>query len=305
MTVDMIGPRRKTVHMADMGPTARARRLTGRLRELREQAALSQEQAAALMHWHRLKLVRIENAKVIPSAEETAALCELYGAPDKELLTALSRDAGQRGWWNDYADVFHGSFVADEDLASEIRTWQAALIPGLLQTEDYARAVIAKANPTEGPAMHQRRVQARMARRVVLTRTDPPAPHLRAIFDESVLHRPVGGPVMHAAQLEHLLREGRRPNVEIRVIPFAAGETPGLEGRFTLLDFDPGLGLPMVVFMESPAGDLYVEDAPSIQRVSIAYEQVAEAALTPEDSAALIHAACGRYRKEGHANEHT
>ena len=297
----MIAARRKTVPMADMGPTARARRLTGRLRQLREQTGLSQERAAGLMHWHRLKLVRIEGAKVIPSEEETAALCDLYGAPDTALLTALARDAGKRGWWNDFADVFHGSYVADEDLASDISTWQAPLVPGLLQTEDYARAVIANANPTESSARIRRRVQARMARRVVLTRADPPAPRLRAVFDESVLYRPVGGPHVHAAQLGYLLRESQRPNVELRVVPFAAGATPGLEGRFTLLEFDPALDLPMVVFIESPAGDLYVEDAPSIRRVSIAYEQVLEAALTPEHTAALISDACDRYRKEGHA----
>ena len=235
----LVATQQKDNHVTGMGPTIRARRLGQELRRLRLDAALSQEEAATRLHWNRLKVNRIEGIRTVPSVAETVALCELYGAGthDASTLIQLTRDAKTRGWWTAYGDVFEGTYIADEDMAACIHTFQSSLIPGLLQTEDYARAVITAGRTGDSPDEIQRWVQGRMARRVLLTRATPPPPALTAVFDESVLWRPVGTPQVMATQLRHLLLP--HPNVTIRVLPYTAGATAGLDGRWTMLEFPP------------------------------------------------------------------
>jgi transcriptional regulator with XRE-family HTH domain len=273
------------VHMPGRGSTIRSRRLGQRLRSLRERTGLTPEEAASRLGWSRPKLVRFETATQVPKAGDVTALCELYGAASDEraLVTQLASEAGKRGWWTAYGDVFTGSYVADEAEAAHIRTWQPLLIPGLLQTEQYAWAVI-QAGRADSPDDAQRRVMARMARRTLLSRPD--APQLDALIDEAALRRPVGGPDVMCEQLRELLRP--RPNVSIRIVPFRAGVHPGLEGGFVLLDFPPDTSFPTEVYAESIAGDLYPESTDQIARISLAYERIGQAALTPDESATLI-----------------
>ena len=273
------------VHMPGTGPTIRARRLGQRLRDLRERAGLGPDDAASRLGWSRPKLVRFETATAVPRSADVTTMCELYGASSDEqaLLAQLATDAGKRGWWTAYGDVFTGSYVADEAEAAQIRTWEPLLIPGLLQTEQYAWAVIQAGRP-DNPDDAQRRVMARMARRTMLSRPD--APVLDAIVDEAALRRPVGGTDVMAEQLRDLLRP--RPNVTIRAVPFAAGVHPGLEGGFVLLDFPAETTFPTEVYAESIAGDLYPESADQITRISLAYERIGQVALPPDGSAALI-----------------
>ena len=199
---------------------------------------------------------------------------------------SLAADAGKRGWCNAYGDVFTGSYVADEALASRIRMWEPQLVPGLLQVEKYAWAVIETGRPGD-PEDTQRRVMARMARRTLLSKPD--APTLTAIMDEAVLHRPVGGPGVMREQLEELLRP--RGNVTVRVVPFTVGAFPGLEGGFTLLDFPDQTTFPTEVYAESIAGDLYPESADQITRINLAFERIEELALPPGQSSDLIRRA--------------
>ncbi len=212
-------------------------------------------------------------------------MCELYGAGSDEraLLVQLAADAGKRGWWNAYGDVFTGSYVADEAVAVQIRTWEPLLVPGLLQTEKYTWALFQTRWPDDAEGV-QRRVIARMARRTLLSRPD--APTLVAIVDEAVLRRPVGGTDVMREQLRELLRP--RDNVTLRVVPFAVGAHPGLEGGFVLLDFPEETTFPTEVYAESIAGDLYPESADQIARISLAYDRLDRLALTPERSAELI-----------------
>lgn len=271
--------------MPGTGPTIRARRLGQRLRELRERAGLAPEHAAGRLGWSRPKLVRFETGTTVPRPGDVTAMCELYGAASDEraLLVQLASDAGKRGWWTAYGDVFTGSYVADEAIASQIRTWEPLLIPGLLQTERYAWALFETRWPDD-PDGVQRRVMARMARRTLLSK--PGAPDMTAIIDEAALRRPIGGPETMHEQLDELLRPRR--NVTIQVVPFTAGAHPGLEGSFVLLDFPEATTFPTEVYAESIAGDLYPESADQIMRISQAFDAIAQIALPPDDTAGLI-----------------
>jgi transcriptional regulator with XRE-family HTH domain len=273
------------VHMPGTGSTIRSRRLGQRLREMRERTELGPDEAASRLGWSRPKLVRFETATQVPKAADVTAMCELYGAGSDEraMLVQLAADAGKRGWWTAYGDVFTGSYVADEAEAERIRTWEPLLIPGLLQTEEYAWAVI-QAGRASSPDDAQRRVMARMARRTLLNR--PGGPRLDAIVDEAALRRPVGGLETMRGQLGELLRP--RPNVGVRVVPFQAGVHPGLEGGFVLLDFPEETSFPTEIYAESIAGDLYPESADQIARISLAYERIGQVALDADGSAGLI-----------------
>lgn len=275
----------QAVHMPGTGPTVRARRLGQRLRDMREHAGLGAEEAAKRLGWSRAKLVRFETATAVPRSADTAAMCDLYGARSDEraMLIQLSGDAGKRGWWTAYDDVLTGSYVADEALASQIRMWEPQLVPGLLQVEAYAWAVIEAGRSVDSDDV-QRRVMARMARRTLLSKPD--APQLIAIMDEAALRRPVGGPAAMREQLSELLRP--RGNVTVRVVPFTVGAFAGLEGAFTLLDFPAETTFPTEVYAESIAGDLYPESAEQLARISLAFERIEQVALPPDQSAGLI-----------------
>ncbi len=287
IAVDLAAPDEigHAVRMPGTGPTIRARRLGQRLRDLRERAGLGPDEAAGRLGWSRPKLVRFEIGTAVPRPADVAAICDLYGAASDEraLLVQLASDAGKRGWWTAYGDVFTGSYVADEAVASRIRTWEALLVPGLLQTEDYARAVISAGRPDD-PEDVQRRVMARMARRTMLSR--PGAPEMTALMDEAALRRPVGGAAVMRGQIGELLRP--RPNVTVRLVPFSAGAHAGLEGSFVLLDFPEDTTFPTEVYAESIAGDLYPESAEQVTRISLAYERIAQIALSPEQSTELM-----------------
>lgn len=270
-------------------PTVRHRRLGRELRQLREKAGLMPEEAAQQLGWSRPKVNRIENARTMPSVANVAEACDLYGTDSatKAGLIQLCKDARQRGWWTAYSDVFTGSYIALEAEAAAVHTWQPLLIPGLFQTEDYARELFALGLPNLSDSERQRHVSARMARKVILTA--PSSPVIHAVIDESVIYRCVriGGDVM-LGQLDALIDASARPNTTIQVLPYGAGFHRGLEGPFSVLRF--GAPDPDVGYSESPAGDTYVEAADQVRQFMLSFERLAGAALSPEESAALIAA---------------
>lgn len=273
-------------------PTVRGRKLAAELRRLREAVGLSQDEAADQLGegWNRFKLARIENAQTKPKAHLVEAMLDLYGVDSgtRAALLDLARNAWRRGWWTDYADVFRGSYVSLEDDAAQIDEWSPLLVPGLLQTEDYARELIRATLRDDDPYV-QRRVMARMTRKALLGRSDPPAPAYRAILDEAALRRPFGGPEVMREQLHALLVAGRRPNVTIQVIPFSVGSYDGAGGPFILLGF-PEHVAPDVGFVETRIGDGYAESADSVRRLRLDLEAIQAAALSPDDSAEFIAA---------------
>ena len=277
--------------MADHIPTVRQRRLAQALRELRHDAGLTQDSVAARMGWHTSKLFRLENARS-PQVDwlDVKELMDMYGvrSPHREALIQLARDARMRGWWTPYRDVFTGSYVALEDESSAMRLYCPELVPGLLQTEDYARAVIRAVRPGYDDESVERRVTARLTRqKMLLDRASPP--ELELVLNEAVLRRLVGsGPVM-AAQLRALAASAGRPRVTLRVLPFSAGAHASLEGGFVLIEF-PEETDPDVVYVEGIMGDLYLESVEELKRYQSAFERIQAVALTPEESLTFISA---------------
>jgi transcriptional regulator with XRE-family HTH domain len=238
-------------------PTVRRRRLAAELRRLREQAGLTADQAAKEVGVSKSTLSRIENAQVSVMVPVAKSLLALYGvaADDIEALAQIARDARKRGWWQAYDQVlpeWFSTYVGLEAEAVEVKNFQTQLVPGLLQTSDYARAVFAAEHPDAPATEIERRVELRMRRQKV----DAP-PRLWAIIDESVLRRPVGGPATMREQIKRLLQSTSQPRVDIQVIPLGAGEYGSMGSSFSILNFaTPDDG---VVYLEYRSGSLYLE----------------------------------------------
>ncbi|TDD70158.1 helix-turn-helix domain-containing protein [Actinomadura rubrisoli] len=268
-------------------PTVRGRRLARELRKLREEQGLTLQEVADRLDWSRATVSRLETSQTRPRPGDIADILDLYGVPSpgRDALITLARQAGQRGWWTAYQDVFAGSYVALEDEASHIRTWDPQLIHGLLQTEQYSRAVITAGRMLPGPEDIERRIAARKIRQALLDRTN--APRLHVVFDEAVLHRHIGGLDVMRAQLDALAAAANRPKVTIQVLPFTEAAHAGLDGRFTILSY-PDPADPDIAYVEGTMGDVYLESAEAIAQHRERFERIEASALSPEDSAHLI-----------------
>jgi Domain of unknown function (DUF5753)/Helix-turn-helix domain len=275
-------------------PTVRGRRLARELRRLREERQLTLQEVADRLGWSRATVSRLETGQTRPHHGDVADLLDLYGitSPERDALISLARQAKQRGWWTAYADVFTDSYVAFEDGASRICTWDPQLIHGLLQTEDYARAVITYGRMLSGSAV-ERRIAARKIRQSLLDREG--APELYAILDEAVLHRPIGGPSVMSAQLFALVEAAQRPRVTIRVLPYAAGEHAGLDGRFTMLSF-PDSADPDIAYVEGTMGSVYLESSEETDQHRNRFEQIRKSSLSSLESVRIISQAAEDFR---------
>jgi transcriptional regulator with XRE-family HTH domain len=278
----------------DHSPTVRRRRLAGELRRLRDQAQLTIEDVAEKLSCSSSKISRIETGHVGVTPRDTRDLLKLYGVePDQlEALVQLSREARKKGWWHTYNEVFTGAFVGLEAETSSLRAYQALLIPGLLQTEDYMRAVIRAARPDATEAHVEKRVMARLARQRLLTDLDPP--RYWAVIDEAVLCRPVGGHQVMHAQLNWLIARAALPHVTIQVLPFAAGAHAGMEGPFLILGF-PEQSDPDVVYVDNTTTGIYLEEPAEILRYTLMFDHLRAAALAPDATLTRIAAAAARF----------
>jgi transcriptional regulator with XRE-family HTH domain len=276
------------------GPTIRRRRLASELRRLREAADLTIDEVGEKLECSASKISRIETGHVGVTPRDARDMLELYGlaGDEREALVQLAREARKPGWWHAYKEVFTGTFVGLEADASSLRAFQALLVPGLLQTETYARAVIRAMRPDADESDIQRRVAARTARQELLVDANPP--EYWAVIDEAVLHRVVGGPEVMAKQANRLLELAQLPHVTIQVVPFTAGAHPGMEGPFLILGF-PEPADPDVVYVDSTSGGFFLELAPDVRRYSLMFDHLRAAALKPDDSVAVIAAAATRF----------
>ncbi|MEU9888039.1 helix-turn-helix transcriptional regulator [Sphaerisporangium sp. NPDC051011] len=267
-------------------PSVRLRRLSRELRAIREAAPLSLEEAATRLGWSSSTLSRLETGRVRATPAKVGAILALYDVDEsrKASLLQLARDAHKRGWWTNYDGVLTGSYVGLEDEAEIIRSWQGHLIPGLLQTADYAREVMRAGRPDEDPKATELRVVARMARQSLLNRRDGPCLH--AVVCESALRRPIGGADVMRAQLETLESMSWKLTVKLQVVPLAIGTHAGLEGSFIVLSFpEPDSD---VAFVETVAGDLYEENLEIVARIRERFDRIALAALSVSDSRDLV-----------------
>ncbi|GAB2749721.1 helix-turn-helix domain-containing protein [Amycolatopsis magusensis] len=279
------------------GPTVRRRRLAGELRRLREAAELTIDEVGEKLECSASKISRIETGHVGVTPRDVRDMLELYGlvGDEREALVQLAREARKRGWWHAYNEVFTGTFVGLEADASSLRAYQALLVPGLLQTERYARTVIRALRPDADEAELKRRVAARMARQELLT--DPSPPEYWAVIDEAVLHRRVGGCEVMAEQVSRLVEVAALPHVTLQVVPFGAGAHPGMEGPFLILGF-PEQADPDVVYVDSTSSGLYLEMPDDVRRYTLMFDHLRATALKPDDSVELIAESAARLGAE-------
>jgi transcriptional regulator with XRE-family HTH domain len=277
-------------------PTVRRRRLALELRRLRESARLTCEEAARKLEFSVSKISRVESGRAAVSPRDVYDISVIYGASLEERghLIQLARDAQKKGWWEAYRGAIEPHFAAYLDLESvavDIRTYEVGLIPGLLQTPEYARAAISIGMLAGCRGDAEGLVRLAVDRRPALTAAD--APRFWAVLDEAALRREVGGPLVMREQLEHLLALARLPNVELQVIPFESGAHPALGRSFLILSFaDPAD--PDVVYLEDLTSALYLEAAAEVDRYNTSFDHLRAAALSFADSAALIAGAIGR-----------
>jgi transcriptional regulator with XRE-family HTH domain len=271
-------------------PTVRLRRLAAQLRQLREAAGLTQEDVAERTGKDRSTLYRLENAQQRPQRSTLIQLMDLYGvAQDKRAeLLAVLRQAGELGWVRGHRSQLpevYSDYISFESEASTISNYESLFIPGLLQTEDYTRAVIRGTLPHATGEQVENRVAARMERQAVLAKENPA--RLWAIMDEAAVRRTVGGPEVMRRQLRRIAEEATKPNLTAQVIPYAAGAHPGMQGSFILLDF-PDPADSSLIYMESLAGDLFLENSTDISRYAENFQHLRAAALRPDETVALF-----------------
>jgi transcriptional regulator with XRE-family HTH domain len=275
-------------------PTVRRRRLSAELRRLRDQAALTIEDVAEKLECSSSKISRIETGHVGVTPKDARELLKLYGVPSDELeaLVQLSKEARKKGWWHAYNEVFTGSFVGLEAETSSLRAYQALLVPGLLQSQDYMRAVIRAARPDATVAQVEKRVKARLARQRLLTDVNPP--QYWAVIDEAVLCRSVGGDEVMFAQMNWLVARAMLPHVTIQVLPFSAGAHAGMEGPFLILGF-PEQADPDVVYVDNTTTGIYFEEPAEILRYTLMFDHLRAAALSPDDTLTRIAESASRF----------
>jgi transcriptional regulator with XRE-family HTH domain len=268
-------------------PTLRRRQLGMELRRLREGAGLTIEQVAERLECSTSKISRIETGQSGVSPRDVRDILGAYAVPaaDVDGLLQIAREARQKGWWQLYGAVLTGAYVGLEAAADALRSYEALVVPGLLQTEDYARAMICAGRPDIDAEEVDQRVRVRMNRQSLLSQDDPL--DLWVVLDEAVLHRPVGGRAVMRQQLDHLVKAAEQPNVTLQVLPFAAGAHAGMDGTFSILFYEHNPGQNFV-FASNAAGGLFLEKDEELQRYSFIFDHLRANALGPEESVGMV-----------------
>ncbi|MFE0172044.1 helix-turn-helix domain-containing protein [Streptomyces sp. NPDC059002] len=277
------------------GPAVRRRQLGAELRTLRGLAGLTSSEAAAKVGWHQSKVSRIETGRSGVKAADVRLLLEAYDVKDPHLIERLAAlggaddaGSGRHHWWKAYRDLLpatYRDFISLESQASWVRTLETSVVPGLLQTPDYARAVTRAALGGLPEEQVEALVEVRLARQDVL-RADPPL-RLSVVLDEAVLRRPVGGDEVFSGQLARLRDTAHLPHVRLQVLPFAAGEHVGLIGPFVIFSFPNIADLDLVV-LDHLTSSLYLERKEDLQAYTEAFTSLQGQALSPEDSTDFI-----------------
>jgi transcriptional regulator with XRE-family HTH domain len=267
------------------------------LRRLREARGVTREDAGYAIRASESKISRMELGRVGFKARDIADLLSLYGVVDdaeRSALLSLAGEANMPGWWHSYGDllpVWLQHYLDLEAAATLIRTYEVQFVPGLLQTDAYARAVIELGYVDE--AEIDRRVGLRIARKRLLDRPDPPL--LWAVLDEAVLRRPIGGRDVMLEQLQSLAEAGTRPRIRLQVIPFDTGGHPAAGGAFAMLRF-PEPELPDVVYVEHLTGALYLDKPEDVDQYAITMDQLSVLAAPVTRTQEILDAALHTFR---------
>ncbi|WP_446222255.1 helix-turn-helix domain-containing protein [Nocardia sp. IBHARD005] len=274
--------------VVDRGPTVLRIALGGQLRKLREGKGITREDAGDAIRGSHAKISRLELGRTGFKERDIRDLLTLYGVHDPMERTAffeLARQASEPGWWHRYSDLlpsWFSTYLGLEQAASQIRTYEAQLVPGLLQTPEYTRAIVGLGFDN---AETERRVQVRQLRQDVLRRVDPPV--VWAVIDEAVLHRPIGGRDVHKAQLRYLAELAELPNVTVQVLPYAAGGHAAAGSSFSILRFgEPEL--PDIVYLEQLTSALYLERRQDLAMYLSVMDQLSVQAERPDRSREIL-----------------
>jgi transcriptional regulator with XRE-family HTH domain len=273
--------------MADLSPTIRQRELGMRLREFRTAKGLTVEDVANELLCSPTKVSRAETGARRATLRDVRDLCQIYGLDSETSaeLMELAREARQPGWWTKYDDLKIAPYIGMEQAATAITAFGMYYVPALLQTEDYARAIIKGIAPKIEEAIQGQRVEARMMRQKLLFQPKPPK--YRALVDEAVLHRQVGGCAVMKAQLDKILSLIREERAAVQVIPYEVGAYGATDSNFTYMEF-AGTKLPDLVFVEGLVSQLYLERPDELARYREALDYLRDEALNPRDSAKKI-----------------
>ncbi|RLL65602.1 DUF5753 domain-containing protein [Streptomyces phytohabitans] len=283
------GPTGRVVADQRGGPAVPRMVLGARLRTLREAEYVSREEAAEAIRAEPALITALELGRVSCRPRDVADLLTIYSVSDESeraMLLALTEQANTCGWWQEFEDVVPGwlhTYLGLEQTADVIRGYEVQFVPGLLQTEDYARAVIDLGHADASEDQRERRVELRMRRQRILH--GPRPPHLWCVIDEAALRRPVGGPDVMRAQLRHLVEVCELPHVTVQLLPFRAGAHPAAGGPVTLLRL-PQRELPDVVYLEQLIGAAYPDDPEQVE----SYRHVIDQLVTRAEPAPVTRA---------------
>ncbi|MQY16589.1 hypothetical protein SRB5_67900 [Streptomyces sp. RB5] len=273
----------------NVNPTVRRRRLGMELRRLRELKGMTAEEVADRLLVSQSKISRLENGRRSISQRDVRDLCGVYEVEDHRVVDSLmqmAKDSRQQGWWHAFGDMPYSVYIGLETDASSLRVYESLIIPGLLQTRDYAEAVIKGALPEVSQADLEKRVQVRMRRQDRIKDGENPL-RLWVVMDESALRRVVGNKAIMRDQLDHLVALTQQPHVTIQVIKFDMGAHPGVTGQYAILEF-PDAADSSVVYLEGVTSDLYLEKANDVQNYSVMYEHLRAQALNADDTRKFI-----------------
>lgn len=251
------------------------------------------EQVAEGIGCSASKISRIETSQSGVTIRDVREMAGLYrmSSQEIEILVDMAVQASRKGWWHLYGPLLTSAYIGLEAAADAIEGYESQAVPGLLQTEDYARTMISAGRPGIPTEEIEARVGVRFKRQSLLIQDDPV--DFRVVLDEAVLHRPVGGRAVMRRQLERLVREAERPNVTLQVLPFAIGEHPGMDGTFAILRYRDSADQDLV-FASHAAGGLFLEKDEELQRYAFIFDQLRSRALGPDESVVMI---AGRARE--------
>ena len=274
-------------------PTVRRRELGAVLRALRQEKGLTVEQVAGRLLCSPSKVSRMETGHRGATARDIRDLCDLYHVNDKALrdrMTQLAAEGKQSGWWQPY-ELDFATYVGLETAAVSLSYYMSSIVPGILQTPEYARAMHLAGFQNYTDERINEHVEVRMRRQGRLNEEPPLG--LSVVLDEAVLHRAVGGPAVMAAQLNRLVKVSKLPHIEIQIITYEAGAHPAMESNFNILQFD--LPTSSVVYVEGLVGWIYLDRPQDLDRYWQVFERLRTIALKPKDSIRLISEIAGRY----------
>ncbi|MFD4525323.1 helix-turn-helix domain-containing protein [Streptomyces sp. NPDC058470] len=286
----------------DRPSTVLGRQLGDELRRHREAAGMSTTQAAEALDCTKGKISRMENGRVLVRTPDVVALLHAYGVDDpqtREQLTRLTRTANRRrreGWWHEYGSVLadtYRDYIEMESICDSVRAFQVQLIPGLLQTPEYGRAVTVASRAWQTSEEIDQFVQVRIARQQRLTGEDPL--EFWAVLAEGAIRQAVGGPDVMRAQLGHVSEMAELPNITVQVLPFSRGAHSGMFGPYLLMRF-PQVTAQDLVLTETPTGNIWMERELEVAHYRALFDDARTAALSPADSLTLIRRAAEEYR---------